>query len=360
MSKLDEKEKNRIKQAKHYAVNKEAINAKRREKYKACVEKCLAEDIDKPIIAEKPVFTSGNIKMKDLSKNKTLSYDEIVKNLDELSLNPTTASKYKQDIKRFVKITECNDIIKCLKKSNIIIDDIENGKMANGNSYSNNTKKSLYQSILFIIDRFNLKIKKEPYKLKFEETKIQSMEDNENQYYDKPVMKFSNFLEKVKNEFGEQSKIYTLVKLYDEVPMRDDLQLKIIDKVKDATGDLNYIVMYPNKQLKVIINKYKTEKMYGVVNVTISKSTTKLIKDFIKNNNIQLNDYLFGSGKLSSYLTTHNNKLGIEKGFNTLRHMKISEELDKVKSIPERQMLASSMGHSPLTQLKYVRSLIKE
>ena len=40
--------------------------------------------------------------------------------------------------------------------------------------------------------------------------------------------------------------------------------------------------------------------------------------------------------------------------------MKISEELGKVKSIPERQKLASVMGHSPMTQLKYVRNLINE
>lgn len=365
LAKLEKKkEQTRIRQARFYEKRKEDVNAKRREKYKQCVAKCLAEankGYKEPFVPEKPVFTKGDIKIKDLSKNKTLSYDEIVKYLDELELNVNTANKYKQDIKRFVKITDCDDVIKCLKRSDLIISDIENGKMQNGNHYSNNTNKGLYQTILFIIDRFNLNINKRPYKLKFEESKMQSIEDNDKKVYEEPVMKFSQFIQKVKNEFGDHSKMYAIVKLYDEVPMRDNLQLKIVDKVKDANDDItNYIIMYPSKQSKVIINRHKTDKMYGSIKVNVSQTTTKLIKDYIKNNNIQVGDYLFGSEKLSSYITSYNKKLGIEKGFNTFRHMKISEELEKVKSIPERQILASSMGHSPLTQLKYVRNLINE
>jgi hypothetical protein len=358
------KEQTRIRQAKFYEKKKEEVNAKRREKYKECVAKCLVEankGQDTPIIVEKPVFTKGDIKIKDLSKNKTLSYDEIVKYLDELELNVNTATKYKQDIKRFVKITECNDVIKCLKRSDLIISDIENGKMNNGNTYSNNTRKGLYQTILFIVDRFNLKINKQPYKLKFEQAKMQSIEDNDAKVYEKPVMKFSQFIEKAKHEFGENSKMYAIVKLYDEVPMRDDFQLKIVEKVSDTKDtSVNYIITYAGKPFKVIINNYKTSNMYGPIKVNVSQNTSKVLRDYAKTNNIKVGDYLFGSEKLSTYITANNKKLGIDKGFSTYRHMKISEELAKVKSIPERQALASAMGHSPLTQLKYVRNLIKE
>jgi hypothetical protein len=233
--------------------------------------------------------------------------------------------------------------------------------MNNGNSYSNNTKKGLYQTILFIVDRFNLKINKQPYKLKFEEAKIQSMEDNDKKVYEEPVMKFSQFIDKVKREFGEKSKMYAIVKLYDEVPVRDDFQLKVVDKVADTKDtNFNYILTYPSKNSKVILNNFKTKEMYGAIKESISKETTKLLRDYMKNNNIKVGDYLFGSDKLSSFITANNNKLGVNKGFSTYRHMKISEELGKVKSIPERQALASVMGHSPMTQLKYIRNLIKE
>lgn len=364
LAKLEKKkEQARIRQARFYALKKEELNKKRREKYRECVAKCLEKNklTEQDVIPDTPVFTTGNIKIKDLSKKTTLSYDEIVKYLDELQLNPNTANKYKQDIKRFVQITECDDVIKCLKRSDLIISDIENGKMKNGNTYSNNTKKGLYQTILFIVDRFNLKINKAPYKEKFEGAKLQSYEDNEKKVYEKPVMKFSQFLEKANKEFGEDSKMYAIVKLYDEVPMRDDFQLKIVDKVGNTkdTG-FNYILMYAGKPSKVIINNYKTSNMYGPISVNLTKYTSKLMRDYAKKNNIKKGDYLFGSEKLSSYVTPNNNKLGVEKGFSTYRHMKISEELDKVKSISERQKLASLMGHSPLTQLKYVRNLMNQ
>lgn len=354
------KELARLRQARFYEKRKEEVNAKRRQKYKEAVSKKFIENefIEKINIPDKPVFTKGDIKIKDLSKNKTLSYNEIVKYLDELQLNPNTANKYKQDIKRFVQITECDDVIKCLKKSDLIISDIENGKMKNGNPYSNNTMKGLYQTILFIIDRFNLSINKAPYKERFEGAKLQSYEDNEKKVFEKPVMKFSNFINKVKEHFGEDSKMYAIVKLYDEVPMRDDFQLKVVDKVKDTSdANFNYIILYSGKPAKVIINNYKTKEMYGSIKVNLTKDTSKLMRDYAKVNNIKNGDYLFGSDKLSSYVTPNNNKLGVEKGFSTYRHMKISEELDKVKSIPERQKLAGLMGHSPMTQLKYVRNL---
>jgi len=358
------KEANRIRQARFYEKKKEEVNAKRREKYKQCVEKCLAEaneGLEKDVIPEKPVFTYKDMKIKDLSKNKTLSYDEIVKYLDELELNPNTATKYKQDIKRFVQITDCDDVIKCLKRSDVIISDIENGQMKNGNLYSNNTKKGLYQTILFIIDRFTLNINKKPYKEKFEESKMQSMEDNDKKVNEKPVMKLSSFIEKVKNHFGVDSKMYAIVKLYDDVPMRDDFQLKIVDKVADTKNkNFNYILLYTGKPSKVIINNYKTKALYGPISVNLSKDTSKLMREYAKKNNIGLGDYLLGSEKLSSYVTPNNNKLGVEKGFSTYRHMKISEELDKVKSIPERHALSQLMGHSPITQLKYVRKLLNE
>lgn len=358
------REQTKIRQAKFYALKKEEVNQKRREKYKECVAKCLAEankNTEQPLIPDKPLFINGNIKIKDLSKNKTLSYDEIVKYLDELELNPNTATKYKQDVKRFINITKCEDVIKCIKRSDVIITDIENGKMKNGNNYSNNTKKGLYQTILFIIDRFNLKINKQPYKLKFEEAKMQSIEDNDKKVYENPVMKFSEFIPKVKETFGEKSKMYAIVKLYDEVPMRDDFQLKVVEKVKDTKdNNFNYILMYSGKPSKVVIHNYKTKNMYGTISVNLSKDTTQLLREYAKSNKVNIGDYLFGSEKLSSYVTPNNNKLGIEKGFSTYRHMKISEELGKVKSIPERQKLASVMGHSPMTQLKYVRNLINE
>lgn len=358
------KEQARLRQAKHYALQKEKVNAKRREKYKECVAKCFAEvdtDVNNQFIPEKPLFTVDNKKIVDLSKHKKLSYDEIVKYLDDLELKPLTLSKYKQDLKRFSLITDCEDnMILCFKRHVKIISDIQKYEK-NGELYSNNTKKGLYQMILFIIDRFNLKINKKPYTKVFELAKLQSIEDNDKKADTVPIMKFSEYLKKIKTEFGDKSKMYVLTKLYDELTLRDDFQLLMVDKIGDTKDDTrNYIVMYPSKPLKIIINNYKTQTQYGVIKESISKDLSKLIRLFIKDNKLNLGDYLFGNEKLSSFVSKNNKILGFPGSISEFRHMKISEELAKVPSLEERKDLADKMKHSPITQLKYIRKIFTD
>ena len=57
-----------------------------------------------------------------------------------------------------------------------IIDLVNNSKMRNGEPYAENTKKSAFQSILFVIDNLKLNIDKKPYLEQFEIKKIISME----------------------------------------------------------------------------------------------------------------------------------------------------------------------------------------
>jgi hypothetical protein len=355
-------EQARLRQAKHYALQKEKVNAKRREKYKECVAKCFAEvdtDVNNPFIPDKPLFTVDNKKIVDLSKHKTLSYDEIVKYLDDLELKPLTLEKYKQDLKRFSLITDCKDnMILCFKRHVKIITDIQK---YDKKAYSNNTIKGLYQMILFIIDRFNLKINKKPYLKVFEIAKLQSIEDNDKKADTVPIMKFSEYLKKIKTEFGEKSKMFVLTKLYDELTLRDDFQLFIVDKIGDTKDDTrNYIVLYPSKPFKIIINNYKTQTQYGVIKENLSKELTKLIKTFIKENNIQIGDYLFGKENLSSFVSKNNKLVGLTGSISEFRHMKISEELAKVPSLEERKDLADKMRHSPITQLKYIRKIFTD
>ena len=174
-------------------------------------------------------------------------------------------------------------------------------------------------------------------------------------------MKFSTYLNKVKEAFGEKSKMYVLAKLYDELTLRDDYQLEIVSKISETKDDTkNYIVMYPSKPLKIIINTYKTQDRYGVIKENLSKDLNKLVRDYVRENNLKKGDYLFGKDKLSSFITANNKRIGLSGGVSEYRHMKISEELDKVPSLDARKDLSERMRHSPLTQLKYVRKVFKE
>lgn len=368
MSALDnnlakKKEQNRLRQAKFYEKNKQTINEKRKQIYRECIAKMVDAGIPKEDlkVPDKPVFTHENKKIVDLSKAKTLTYNEIVKHLDLLDLKEGTLSNYKQNIKRFVEISGCDDVLKCFKRHSVIISDIKSSKKQNGEPYSNNTLKGVYQMILFLIDRFNLKINKKPYLREFDYAKQQSIDDNNNKAETKPIMKFSDYLVRVKETFGEKSKMYVVSKLYDDVTLRDDFQLLMVGKISDAKDESkNYIVMYPSKPLKLIINTYKTQSLYGVIKENISKNVSKIIRDYAKENKLKSGDYLFGKEKLTGFITTNNKKMGLSGGVSEYRHMKISEELDRPSiTLQERLDLSEKMRHSPITQLKYIRKVFK-
>ena len=355
------REQNRKRQSEFYEKNKEAVNARRREKYKA--SKLIIEDRNRgepepnhtPAPEPLGVIQQEQPKMKKtrITKN-SLTYDEAISKLEKIIEVKATLEKYKQDLKRFISITGCNDIAKCLKKSKEIIEHISNGLKKNGESYSTNTIKSLYQSILFLIDKLELKINKKPYLDQFEIYKIKSADENNQKNNDIIVPSFKTYLESVKKTFGENSKMFLIASLYNELTVRDDYGLKIVSTKKDATDEKeNYLIVPPKASCQIIINAYKTEKKYGVIKHTCSKSLNELLRKFISKN--PTTDYLFGNKTLTSFVSSNNIKLNIKGGINIFRQMKITDELKTVKSAEERKKLADSMKHSPVSQLKYIR-----
>ena len=109
--------------------------------------------------------------------------------------------------------------------------------------------------------------------------------------------------------------------------------------------------------LVLIINTYKTQTAYGQIKIKLSKALSNLIKKYIIENKLNINDYLFGDQKLSDYVRYNNSKINVEGGISNFRKMKISEELSKNISDEEKIILAEKMKHSPLVQLNYIRNL---
>ena len=355
------REQNRLRQSAFYEKNKEAVNARRREKYKASKlvinDKKTGEDEPQPTSAPEPlgVIQQEQPKMEKtrITKN-SLTYDEAIIKLGKIIEVKATLEKYKQDLKRLISITGCNDIAKCLKKSKEIIEHISNGLKKNGESYSTNTIKSLYQSILFLIDKLELKINKKPYLDQFEIYKIKSADENNQKNNDIIVPSFNSYLDSAKKTFGENSKMFLIASLYNELTVRDDYALKIVSTKKDATDEnVNYLIVPPKASCQIVINAYKTEKKYGVIKHTCSKKLNQLIRKYIANN--PPSTYLFGDKALTQFVSSNNIKLNIKGGINIFRQMKITDELKTVKSAEERKKLADSMKHSPVSQLKYIR-----
>ena len=144
---------NRIRQQTYYNKHKELINAKRRTIYKEGREKLKTQE--QPT-EEKPL--DQEVYQTDFKKSKSISYEDIVNGLNTLDISDGSRNKYKSDIKRLMTLTECTNIITCFKDYKKLIEVINNSKKPNGEPYSVNTKKSLFQMILFLIDKLNIPI----------------------------------------------------------------------------------------------------------------------------------------------------------------------------------------------------------
>lgn len=389
------KELNRARQQRHYAKHKEAINEQRRANTALLSQlkkpeqipvpepepepepiskgathqplKQIKKKVKKPkklIIEEEVEPEPETIIIKKSKKSKLPKVMDLEKVFDLLQgLRDTnviktdgTLKKYEEDTKRLMRLTKCDNLIDCLK------DPKEISKIIDDSSYAINTKKSLYQTIVFIIDNLKLPYSTatfNDYKKHFEIYKGKSTTEGIEKTYES-LITFPEYLKLVKERWGENSKMYLLGRLYDQVTMRDDFQLMIVSKMADVTDDKNYIVVPKTGQLKVIMNVFKTSNKYKIEPIKLDESLSQLLREFIKKNNLKQGDYLFGSKKLTSYISNNNQLIGVKGGTNNYRHMKATEILSDPDLTEEQRIeLSLKMAHSPISQLKYVRNKIK-
>jgi hypothetical protein len=265
------KQQNRDRQKKFYEAHRAEINLKRREMYKVCKETMkekepvVAESVEEPEPVEEPMEKI------DYSKKKHLTYEEIREALSHLEYkSEKTKKKYLGDLQRLHKITECPDYMKCFKKPDIILNQLENSE------YSVNTLKSAIQTILFVIDKLELKkIKKEAFVKAFDIYKLKSLDHTAEKQETEKVMPFQDYIDLVKEKYGENSKMYVIAKLYDELTLRDDFTLKIVNSGKNLPTEFNYIVIPQRKgiklntKLRIVIDESQKRfsiKIWNIVN----------------------------------------------------------------------------------------------
>ena len=357
---IHQKELARLRQQKFYQANKEKVNEKRRANTKLLNELKNNQHVGEQFAEQKepePVVIAPKI-IKKATKKTVIDYNEIITLLEQLKANGIiktdgTLKKYKGDVKRLVEITKCENINDCLKQPEEIISIID------ASEFSINTKKSLYQTIVFLVDNLKLNYSKkifDAYKKAFDVYKLKSL-DVSKAKEKIIILPLPEYLEQVKTHFGENSKMYVLARLYDEVTMRDNFQLKIVAQIKDALNDkINYIVR-SKSQYTLVMNDYKTSGKYGKLQIKLSKPLTTLLKQYIVEHSLDTGDYLFGDKKLSNFISVNNKLLGVKDGINYFRHAKITQELDgKDLSAEERVELAAKMNHSVIVQLRYLRN----
>jgi hypothetical protein len=349
---------NRARQKKYYDLNRVKIIERKRKEYedkkKAAEPVAAAEPA--PVAAPPPKKTTKPRPVKSVLKSAKLTMKGLVKDLTATSASEGSKSFYEDYAKRLLLLLELTEneplspILNDYKKVFKAIDDSD---------FALNTKKSLYQFIVYMSDRTLLKLNKaakEAYKLKFAVYKEDSIAQNAEKIEAEPTFPLHIAMLKITNRFGANSKIGLIARLYSEFTPRDDFQLKIVNDKKNATDkETNYVIVGEDF-MTIVLHDYKTSKSNGTIIYPVSADLVGDLLDYIKDKGLGEGDYLFGDKKLSKFISENLGKAGITGGINTFRHMVISKLLEDDKTTTEdRVKKAKLMGHSPLVQMRYLR-----
>ena len=303
-----------------------------------------------------------------LPNNKSNYTQEDIINLLKNDTNiksDNTRRTYIVDIKRLFKMTGCADMKKCLNSYKKMLGSIEKSQ------YSINSIKQTIQSLLFVSDKYNIlhnlfsKNKadnlKKFFKSAFEKYKDKSITELEQKQSTIAYPTFNEYLNKVKNKYGETSKQYLISYAYSQFSVRDDFKnMKIIQRLTDDNKEDNFLLINGNKMM-FIINNFKTSKKYQRLEFTVLGKLKKLLLEWTKNKKIGNGDFLFGKSPLSQFVSELNKSLGYDKqfgGINIYRHMRVSDLYkNKDLTFQEREKLSNEMGHSLIVQKQYKRYL---
>ena len=349
-------EKNRERQKRYYAANKEKLKMKAREVYQHGRVEIKNKQKTQRVFTTSTYDTLEDILQKLPDKHQTVNFRSSVKTIFEKIFN-------------FPK-----SFIGMLKKPAEVLKAFKNAKYFKENewhSYATNSIKQHQQTIVSVITDLELEKFLTPkthkiYLDAFDESKVLSRLQSDERQRTSKVMDMKDFLNQIEDRFGAKSKQFALFSLYSEAALRDNFsKLEIFNgTVKDfkAIDDkiTNYIIIPKTGAMSLNMNKYKTVKKYGVLEIKLSAALSSVLRNYIKEHKIK--DYLFGNNKtgLSSYISKSLDEANIKRdknqAINYLRHMKASQ-LDLTAA--ERVKLSMIMAHSPLTSLTYVRKILE-
>lgn len=347
------KDQNKARAQRYYEAHKTEVAARRKQARESC-KQAMTE------VQPKQSEKQKEVEKKQLKTLKGVIAELKANNLTSVDINNTN---------QLFDILDIVDFEKAFKNSKHVIYKIETATQKHDSSklYSINSKKSMYQTIIKYKDILDMTMSDKSYnayKDKYNEFKIESSEQSKQKAENEEVLDFNDYLKLVENAYGQVSKQFIIACLYRESGFRDDLQLLVIPSETPKTKkqmDTNFIVVPTAKSTNctIILNTYKTEKKYGHKNISIDRTLSKLIREYIDENDIDYGEYLFGSKKLSKFISNFNAKMGLKITINKLRQMKISKNLAGDKSAKQRVKVAKEMNHAPLTSNVYLRKVKK-
>jgi len=289
------------------------------------------------------------LRKKKVIKQNPISIEDIKAKLIEVIPNKNSAMTWFYAVQRIMKQFEETDFVKLINSKDLI-------EKLNSTDFKANTRQTNYTAILKVIHTLDVKLSsaiKKKIVHAFQSSKIKAHE-----YAAEPkedVITFDEYMKRLEDKFGKESKEFLIASIYKEVPVRDDLQLKIVNSVKEATDQkINYLVLTQSPKGRIIINHFKTENKHEPADVILTTSLTNKIKKFVNAKNFK--EYLFTDKSLTSFVSKMNKTIGLKGSISLFRHMIVEDFLKTARTPEERVEMAEKMKHSPATQLNYLRN----
>lgn len=338
------------------------------------------------VVIEKQVDVSdlNNI---DFTEKELLS---IIKN-DKSINSANTRDTYYHDIIRVFQLTGCPNFKKCLTSYKKMMENIINGKKPKKISkkkqketeekqsepelYAINTIKQTIQTILYVGTHYMNDFKtifsdkkakdiKQYFDTQYQKYKELSKIETEEKQQSTVYPTFVEYLDKVLEKYGENSKEYVVSYLYSLFTVRDNFKkMTLIDNMKNNNKKDNFLLITRTK-IMFIINDFKTKNKYERLEYTVTDEKLKdLLKQWIEDpknvtNRKKNGNYLFGKTSLSPFVSKLNKSLGYtdHSAINIYRHMRVSDvHQNKDITFEERKKLADSMAHSITVASAYIR-----
>jgi hypothetical protein len=270
--------------------------------------------------------------------------------------NINTLKKYNGDMQRVFTVSNLEYWNGTIDTYNGIKESLDNCK------YSLQTRRGAVQSVLVFIDKSGILIDPKitaRYNVLYEVYGIKCSDANnaKKTSADNEVMDYNDYMKLIDTKYKTDSKQYLIASLYRECTMRDDYgNIRIITDLADD-DDLNNFIFRNDEKCTIIMNSYKTSKIYGKQLYELTDGLNDTINNYIVNNNIT--DFLFPQQKkLSVYVTNMNKKVGVIGGINFIRHSLVSLFINRDDLTPEqRHNFAVRMGHNEGTQQYYRRGI---
>lgn len=337
---LNQIQQNRDRQARFYAANKGRINAEKQNVRDSLILQIIDPDIG--IIFDE---------------------DTVINMMNDIDMNEQTRKKKIANIKIIFTAYPSNNLKKSLNNYDVMRERLETVKTITNPSktYGYETIKTIIQTILWTVITLNIPIKKDVFNkyknlvgILKEKSIQQKNEDKADE--DNAVIPYTEYLEKIKTRFSDNSKQYLIALIYNTITCRDDIaSLKIIQYKKEILPDNNYLLINKKGDGSIILQNYKTQSKYGKLTTALPCVLIEYLHKYIKNNN--LTEFLFPenyNNGLTKYISDMNHKIGISGGINIIRRMKITDFLKDPDLTPEQRAdFANKSCHSLESQAYY-------